>query len=149
MKMEFSAGGLVYKKNGDDYLFALIRDSNDQWTFPKGHIEKPEKPEETAIRETSEEIGLNSIRVIDLLEKSDYWFKFNDELIHKFVYFYLIENFEEETLKPQVEEINGAEWIEPQKALDIIGYKKQNLGILLQACQKLGIACQEPYKTVE
>lgn len=147
--MEFSAGGLVFKKNGDQYQFVLIQDSNNQWTFPKGHIEKPEKPEETALRETSEEIGLKSIRVIELIEKSDYWFKFNEELIHKFVYFYLIENFETEDLIVQTEEINAASWFSPEEAIKIVGYKKQNLGILLSGCKKLGISCKEDVNTIK
>lgn len=142
MKMEFSAGGLVYRKKGTGYQFALIQDSNDQWTLPKGHIEKGEKPETAALRETTEEIGLHDLRIIELLEKSDYWFKFRDDLIHKFVYFYLMENTTEEELSPQLEEINNVQWFGVEDAIQKIDYKKQNLALLLKACDKLHIPCQ-------
>lgn len=141
MKMEFSAGGLVYRKTGEEYQFALIKSLDGQWTYPKGHIEKQEKTEDAAIRETTEEIGLAHIRIIKLIEKSDYWFKFNDELIHKFVYFYLMQDDSLDPLTPQIEEIQDAQWFSPKEAIDAIGYKKQNLPILLKSCALLGLSC--------
>ena len=109
MKMEFSAGGVVYRKTDEGIKFALILDTNSQWTFPKGHIEKGEKPDAAAVREIEEEIGLSKLRTYDLLEKSDYWFKFNDELIHKYVYHYLVEAFGDDQLKAQVSEIKDVQ----------------------------------------
>jgi 8-oxo-dGTP diphosphatase len=149
MKMEFSAGGIVYQVVDGYFQFALILDQNDQWTFPKGHIEKGEKTEEAAIRETTEEIGLDKIRISELLEKSDYWFKFNNELIHrkelvhKFVYFYLMENIGADKLKPQFSEIKTAEWFTPEKAFIEIGYKDQNQAILIKAYKLLKIPYED------
>ncbi|MBT4335672.1 transcription antitermination factor NusB, partial [bacterium] len=31
---EYSAGGVVYRKEGDDYKFVMIYDAYDKWTFP-------------------------------------------------------------------------------------------------------------------
>lgn len=138
MKLEFSAGGLVFRRVDDKIEFVLILDSHDQWTFPKGHIEKGEMPEAAAQREVQEEIGLNDLLVLDLLEKSDYWFREDELLIHKFVYFYLMESKVGE-LKHQVEEIQEARWFDPQKALKIIGYKKQNEKLLKKACGMLNL----------
>lgn len=149
MKMEFSAGGIVYKKTKEDFEFALILDSYGKWTFPKGHIEKNEKPEEAALRETTEEIGLNQIKIIELLEKVDFWFKFDDQLIHKYVYFYLIESDGTEELSHQVEEVQEAKWLSPQDTYDQVDYKKQNQAILMKTFKILGINCDYSAKNVE
>ena len=141
MKMEFSAGGVVYRRTDGGFKIALIIDTNDQWTFPKGHIEKGEKPVMAAVREIEEEIGLSQLQAGDLLEKSDYWFKFNDETIHKYVYFFLVEATSNEELVPQISEIKAAKWFSPEEALDIIGYKEQNQRILANAYEKLSITC--------
>lgn len=146
--MEFSAGGIVYKKK-DDFEFALILDSYGKWTFPKGHIEKNEKPEAAALRETQEEIGLNQIKIIQLLDKVDFWFKLNNELIHKYVYFYLIESTGDEELVHQVAEVAEAQWFKPAEAFQKIDYKKQNQEILIKTFKILGINCDNLTKTVE
>ncbi|MCL5407267.1 MAG: NUDIX domain-containing protein [Patescibacteria group bacterium] len=132
MKFEFSAGGIVYKKEGEEIKFALICDSFDKWTFPKGKIEKKEKPEIAALREIEEEIGISNLKIIESLGKIDYWFR-KDDLIHKFVYFYLVEAPPEAVLKHQVEEISDAEWFDFNKAIEILGYKKDDLPLLKKA----------------
>lgn len=137
--MEFSAGGLVFRKINEKIEFALILDLNEEWTIPKGHIEKGEEPEQAALRETEEEIGLKDLEIKDMLEKIDYWFKFNDVLIHKFVYFYLMEASGDTNLVPQLSEIKDAQWFSPEKAYEIAGYPKQNQTLILKACQIQGI----------
>ncbi|AKM82802.1 TPA: NUDIX domain-containing protein [Candidatus Berkelbacteria bacterium] len=124
MKLEFSAGGIVYKKQGDDIYFAVILNHDKQWTFPKGHIEKGEKPEEAAIREVGEEIGIPNLQIENLLEKIDYWFVFKGDKIHKFVYFYLLEAPAEAELIPQLEEVGDAQWLKPTELLDSLKYKE-------------------------
>lgn len=123
MKMEFSAGGVVYFKDGCQSKAALILDSYGKWTFPKGHIEKGEKPEEAAKREVAEEIGITNITRTDLLGKIDYWFKAKNELIHKFVYFYLMQADKEIELQAQTSEITDAQWIEIEEVSKYLSYK--------------------------
>lgn len=56
------AGGIVFRKysNAQDYDILLVhRPRYDDWTFPKGHCEKGESLEETALREVLEETGLS------------------------------------------------------------------------------------------
>ncbi len=75
--------------------FAMMKDSYDKWTFPKGHVESGEDVEEAAARETLEELGLREIRLMDYLGKIDIWFrdKFlkKGKLIHKDIHYYLFE----------------------------------------------------------
>ena len=139
MKFEFSAGGIIYRKTGQGFEFALILDSYGQWTFPKGHLENKEKPEKAATREVAEELGIQKLSQIKLLDKIDYWFKFEGETIHKFVYFYLMEAPKAAILKPQIAEIKEARWFSPQKARKLLGYKKDSLPLLEKAIQELKI----------
>ena len=123
-QMEFSAGGIVYKKEDEKIQFALILNSYNEWTFPKGHIEKGEKPEETAKREVGEEIGLGDLKIINLIDKIDYWFKLKDILYHKFVYFYLMETASDSKLEAQVSEIKKAVWMSGEEAEKNLKYKE-------------------------
>lgn len=140
MKMEFSAGGIVYRKTNNKFEFALILDLYGKWTFPKGHIETKEKPEEAALREIEEEIGLKNTKIIEPLEKIDYWFKFDTQTIHKYVYFYLVETCGEEELVHQVAEVTEAKWFTPDETMNTISYPEQNQPILIKAFEKLGIS---------
>lgn len=136
--MEFSAGGLVYKKDKNIIQFALVLNHDQKWTFPKGHIEKGEKPEAAAIREVSEEIGATNLKVEMLLEKIDYWFVQDGEKIHKFVYFYLMQAPLDTKLIPQLEEIGAAQWFEPNDAVKVMHYK-EDANLLNQAFSRLKI----------
>ena len=60
---ETSAGGVVFRLDGREPLVLLIRDSYQNWGFPKGHVERGERPEEAAVREVSEETGLAALTV--------------------------------------------------------------------------------------
>ena len=48
------AGAIVFW--GDNVV--LRKNQNGHWLFPKGHIEEGESPEEAAVREVAEELGL-------------------------------------------------------------------------------------------
>lgn len=54
-----AAGGIVFRKTPKGKLRVLLahRPKYDDWSFPKGHADKGETPEETALREVLEETG--------------------------------------------------------------------------------------------
>lgn len=139
MKLEFTAGGIIYSCKNNKFQLVLIKDSYDKWTFPKGHIEKHEKPEAAAIREISEEIGVEDLTIIKTLDKIDYWFKLNNQTYHKYVYYFLIEAPWKTKLMPQLSEINDARWFSPQDALNKLDYKKDSLKLLESAFKELKI----------
>ena len=66
--LETSAGGVVVRMEeaaggAARPLFLIIRDSYDNWGFPKGHVEDGERIEAAALREVIEETGLDDLTV--------------------------------------------------------------------------------------
>ncbi|HVE75851.1 MAG TPA: NUDIX domain-containing protein [Actinomycetota bacterium] len=91
-----SAGGLVVDEDGKLVLTSRKSFRGDiQWGLPKGIIEKGEKPEEAAIRETREETGLE-VEIIRSLHPIEYWYVQPARegsppvRVHKFVHFFLM-----------------------------------------------------------
>lgn len=139
MKLEFAAGGIIFKKDGAKFKFALILDSYGKWTFPKGHLNQGEIPEIGARREVGEEIGLKNLQVIKRLAKIDYWFKLQGNLHHKYVYYFLMQAPLKTKLIPETSEIKDAQWFDPQKTLEILDYKKDSVSLLKHAFEALKI----------
>ena len=139
MKTEFSAGGIVFRKTNQQIQYALILNSYDAWTFPKGHIEKPEKAEETALREVQEEIGLSNLKIVQLIDRIDYFFKMNDVTYHKYVDFYLMTAGDDTKLTHQPSEVQNAQWFTYAEARKKLFYKEDLP--LLRAAQKYIFDC--------
>lgn len=86
------------------------------WGFPKGHPEKEETPQMTAIRELYEETGLEVVRFIsDKSFEEQYSFNWRGKLIHKTVCLFVAEVSGEVNL--QLDEICAAQWV-PLKSAD-------------------------------
>jgi len=56
------AGGVVYRESDDgpEYLIVRARRDPSAWVLPKGHIERGETREQTAVREIEEEAGCHA-----------------------------------------------------------------------------------------
>lgn len=119
----FAAGGVIIKREIAGLKVLLIKDSYGHWTWPKGHTEEGETPEETAVREISEETGLEKLKVLELLGKQEYYYTLGGKRIFKTVHVFLVEAAGDEPLRVQAEEIEEARWFDPEEALDTIEYK--------------------------
>jgi len=58
--MVLSAGVVVVRREGDEWRFLFLR-AYKNWDFPKGIVESPEDPLETAKREVREEAGITDL----------------------------------------------------------------------------------------
>jgi 8-oxo-dGTP pyrophosphatase MutT (NUDIX family) len=119
---ETSAGGVVYRLDAGQPLFLLIRDSYQNWGFPKGHVEEGEIPEAAALREVEEETGLDQLTVRGSIETIDWFFRFRGQLIHKFCHFYLIETTASRTSPQRTEGITACRWTPYDEAQSLISY---------------------------
>jgi 8-oxo-dGTP pyrophosphatase MutT (NUDIX family) len=132
-ELEVSAGGIVYRRTGvEPARFLLIRDSYDNWGFPKGHLEDGESPAEAARRETGEETGLDRLVLQGPIRVIDWHFRFRGRHIHKYCHFFLFESPNGEPC-PQVDEgITDCQWRSLDEALDLLSYDNAR-GVLKRA----------------
>ncbi|WEV64080.1 NUDIX hydrolase [Bifidobacterium sp. ESL0732] len=87
---EYSAGGLIFDSHNRVALIARhSRSGHLEWCLPKGHIEKGETPEQTAVREVHEETGILG-EVVDSIATIDYWFTGQSERVHKLVHHFAL-----------------------------------------------------------
>lgn len=85
-----SAGGVVYRiRDGVVEVVLVGRIEPVTWGLPKGTPNKGETREETALRETREETGLQ-VRIVEPIDEITYWFVARQTRICKTVYYYLM-----------------------------------------------------------
>jgi 8-oxo-dGTP pyrophosphatase MutT (NUDIX family) len=92
VKREFSAGGVLVRRLRGRWMFAAIRPAGKEpgvWALPKGLIGRGEKPEQTALREVTEETGAQG-RPVEKLGDVRYVYTWRGERIFKVVSFYLL-----------------------------------------------------------
>lgn len=114
MKKEKSCGAIVI----DNDKVLIIKHNLGHWDFPKGHVEYDESEEETAIREVKEETNID----ISINNKYRYMTKYSPkENVMKDVIYFLAKPLTKD-IKVQEEEVEIAEFVTFQKALDLITY---------------------------
>ncbi|OQX52790.1 MAG: hypothetical protein B5M53_07775 [Candidatus Cloacimonas sp. 4484_209] len=120
MKFEFSAGGIVY--SGKKVLVIKTKNLKGEfvWTFPKGIIEKGEKAEDTALREVREETGYE-VKIIKLLDKVEYFFRKEGELVKKSVKWFLMEPIRK--IADPDWEVSEVKWLDTIEALERLSYE--------------------------
>ena len=116
---ENSCGAIVFNENTEKIL--LVKMHNGNWGFPKGHIEKDETKEETAIREVLEETNVR-IKIIPDFEREVKYIP-NEKTIKKVTIFMGITQDEEVTI--DTSEIEDFKWCTYEEALKLVTYKLQ------------------------
>ena len=124
IKRQVSAGGVIFRKNDSSVEIALIAVKGGHvWCLPKGTIDKGESPEVTAVREVSEETGLQG-RIIEKLGEINYWYYIKEEeaRCRKTVHFFLIEYESGDTSQHDFE-VDLVSWFPIDDALKKANYK--------------------------
>ncbi len=93
VQREVSAGGVVYRRDGDDIEVVLAsrrtRRGDLAWGLAKGGIEPGESHEDAAIREVLEETGYTA-EIEASLGDTRYFYVWEDARIRKTVHFFLM-----------------------------------------------------------
>ena len=144
-RREASAGGIVFRLVSGQPVFLLIRDSYGHWGFPKGHLERGERPETAALREVMEETGLRSLTLVSSISTIEWWFRLHGDLIHKSCQYFLMET-ESERTRPQASEgISDCRWLPADEARDLIPH--ENARAVLEQARELVAARQAHVST--
>lgn len=121
MKFEKSCGAIILKIENEDLFVLLVKQINNEWGFPKGHVENHDLNEyETAIREVKEETNLD-IKI------------YRNSPIYKSIYT-PFENCKKEVLffvskaisnkiKQQHSEVSEIRWVNIEKANDLLTHE--------------------------
>ncbi len=122
---EFTAGGVVYRRMPSGIDILMIQDHKGRWTIPKGHVEKGESLEETALREVEEETGLGAMKIQGKLDNIHFFYRKGGKLIFMTTCVYLMEALDpSEALKGgDSEGIIDVKWFAKDEALKLIEYK--------------------------
>jgi 8-oxo-dGTP pyrophosphatase MutT (NUDIX family) len=124
---EYSAGGLVFDDHGRVAIIARhSRSGHLEWCLPKGHIEKGETPQQTAVREVHEETGILG-EVVDSIATIDYWFTGTSQRVHKLVHHFALRQIGGElTVEGDPDhEAEDAIWVDFNDLDDVLSYPNE------------------------
>jgi 8-oxo-dGTP diphosphatase len=110
-----AAGGVVVR----DGLVALVhRPRYDDWTLPKGKLDKGESFEEAALREVEEETGLRA-RLLRELPSVSYEVRGRPKVVR----YWLMEVESDEGFVAN-DEVDEVRWVEPAAARALLTYER-------------------------
>jgi 8-oxo-dGTP pyrophosphatase MutT (NUDIX family) len=91
MRREFSAGGVVVRRLRGEWRLAAIRPAGKEnvWALPKGLIGAGESAADAAVREVTEETGVEG-RLVEKLGDVRYVYTWRGERVFKVVSFFLV-----------------------------------------------------------
>ena len=116
-----AAGGVVVRGSGDRLEVVLAgRDSDRTWVFPKGTPESGESIAETALREVSEETGLD-VEIVRPIGQIEYWFAVPGQRVHKIVHFFLMRTVGGD-LSRHDHEYDEVRWVSVDEARRLLTY---------------------------
>ncbi len=124
MRYDSSAGGVVLNPAGQ---MALVRQSNNTWSLPKGGVEDGEGYETAARREIMEETGLTNLTLVETLGSYtryplDHTGKEDRTRLKRMTI--MLFTTPETELRPVDANILEAKWVSPVDAVDMLGAPK-------------------------
>jgi len=128
-----AAGGVVWRRAGDTIAIAIAhRPRYDDWSLPKGKLDKGESWEDGALREVWEETGMRC-RLGDELEPVTYQDRKGRD---KVVRYWLMEPEDDTDFVPN-DEVDQLRWMAPAEAIEILSYPRDR-ELVQAAAERLG-----------
>ena len=129
MKIYNNIVAITFHKKGSEFEFLIFKKAGGEkywsgWQFMQEAIDEGESEEDAVMREINEESGLKNIEIVKKLDiKTDYWYKEEGELVHKFLNFFLIQVDKGEKIKLS-EEHSEYKWCSFEEAYSLLKYNK-------------------------
>ena len=124
-KREISAGGVVYRRDGDEIEVVLAsrrtRRGELAWGLAKGGIEEDESAEDAAVREVREETGC-SAEIEASLGETRYFYVWENVRIRKTVHFFLMRHTGG-NVEDRDDEMEEIRWFPLERALKRAAYR--------------------------
>lgn len=119
MAYEKSCGSVLYRIQDEFRVLVIKQARNNNWSFPKGHVEDGETEQETAIREVFEEVGIK-VSLIDGFRET---INYNPRAgINKDVVYFVADS-KLQAVKLQKEEVSDYKWLRPAQAFKTLTFK--------------------------
>jgi len=133
---DLSAGGVIYRYNNGQLEIALVgKLAPRRWGLPKGGLQRGETLEQAAVREVTEETGLQA-RLVCPLGEIEYWFRWAGRRHFKRVHFFLMEAIGGDVSRHD-HEYDVVEWFPLDQAPGEMTYPSE-VGIVERAMAALG-----------
>lgn len=130
MIYEKACGAVVYTFLNGRIHYVIIQQQEGFHGFPKGHVEKNETEEETALREIYEEVGLRPTLIKGFKVIDEYPLLRKQHVIKQVVYF--LAEYSSQAIIIQEEELLGAMLLPYEEAIKILDYESSRK-VLAQA----------------
>ena len=135
MLEERSAGAIIFDDRNGHQSFLLLHYPSGHWDFPKGSIEKDERPIDTVKREVKEETGIADIEIIEGFKRRiEYHYRRDHMPVHKEVVWLLARTKTRNIVLSFEHE--GYAWLSFKEALTRVTYKNSK-NVLLSAIEFL------------
>jgi 8-oxo-dGTP pyrophosphatase MutT (NUDIX family) len=137
---QVSAGGVVFRLYDSVTEIVIVRIVPEmRWQLPKGLIDPGETIEQAALREVSEEAGIDA-ELVSPVETIEYWFVADrgGERVryHKFVHFFLM-RYVSGDVADHDDEVDEARWVDIETALGMLEFKSER-DVVIKAGTMIG-----------
>ena len=122
MQVQKSCGAVVFTRRDNEILYVIIRQTNGDYGFPKGHMEPGEDEETTALREIREEVGLHAALLEGFRQETGYPFPNKPHVIKQVVYF--LAEYAEQKIACQQSEVTAAYLLPYEQAMDLLTFQE-------------------------
>lgn len=138
MTNHLTAGGIVFHQKNDEKRYLILfrkKNEEEEWTFPKGHLDPDESAQEAAAREIQEESGLKVGKSIAFLATTQYQYQdATDHSMHdKKVDWFLFKSNVTEIFCQQEEGFIDYKWASYEEAYALL--KHENMRHLISIAQ--------------
>jgi 8-oxo-dGTP diphosphatase len=132
MKIETSAGGVVYKRSlrpsglrkskGKIEFLVVQHSGHHRWVLPKGWIDPGETKEQAAVREVKEEAGVEAEIINYLGEFTIFYTSPEKEKVRKTSHFFLMKHKSGDPSKELGWEMKDFVWLPEKEAIEKLDY---------------------------